>query len=379
MIHLVLIIDRLNQGGAERQFIELAASLNRERFAISVVVLHPGGDLRSEIESRDDIRIITIPRESISHAPAFMVNLYLVLRKIRPDILFGFMGGTNEICLVMAKLVRAKSVWGIRSSDMDLSLYGWRSRFLFRLGALLSPYADLIIVNSYAGRNYHTSCGYASGNMAVVHNGIDTDMFSPDASTGTFFRKELGVPDTAILIGHVGRIDPMKDHRTFLQAASLLAGRRTDVRFVCVGKGEPSRMGELADLSERLGLGSILSWAGARSDMTAVYNGIDILTSSSSFGEGFPNVIGEAMACGRVCVVTDVGDSSLIVGESGEVVPPRDPHALVGAWEKVLALSLEDRMARGEAARKRIQDKFTTAHLVRNTSEHLLAVVERGV
>ncbi|HQI82653.1 MAG TPA: glycosyltransferase [Deltaproteobacteria bacterium] len=185
----------------------------------------------------------------------------------------------------------------------------------------------------------------------------------------------MGIKEGELLIGHVGRIDPMKDHPTFLHAAALLALERRDIRFVCVGKGNPSVMKEMQGLSEKLGLSPILTWTGPRTDMKAVYNGIDILASSSSFGEGFSNVIGEAMACGRICVVTDVGDSSLIVGETGFVIPPRDHHALAGAWNTALSLSPEDRLAKGQEARKRILDNFSTSHLVRSTTEHLLATL----
>jgi len=379
VIRICFIIDKLNRGGAERQFIELVKGFDRRRFTVSVIVLGHGGDLRPDLENQHDLDIYTVPRKKLLPTPAFLTRLYRVLKHIRPSLMYGFMGGTNEICLLMGRFVGARVIWGIRNSNMDLAHYGWTSRLLFTTGALLSRHVDLIIVNSSAGRDHHASHGYASEKMVVIPNGINTTTFFPDQKAGHAFRSTMGIGENEILIGHVGRIDPMKDHETFLRAASLISNQRSDLRFLCVGDGEIHYRERLRRLSRELGLEKNLLWTGMIEDMTAVYNGIDILTSSSSFGEGFPNVIGEAMACGRICVVTYVGDSSLIVGETGEVVPPRDPHALVDAWEKVLVLSLNDRMARGEAARKRILDTFTTAHLVRNTSEHLLSVVERGV
>jgi glycosyltransferase involved in cell wall biosynthesis len=251
----------------------------------------------------------------------------------RPDVIYGYMGGTNEICLLMAKLLHAKVIWGIRSSFMDLTQYGWKSRFLFLAGACLSRLADHIVVNSEAGRKYYIDHGYAPDRMTVIHNAIDLDTFRPDPVAGLSFRQELGVRPEEVLIGHVGRIDPMKDHHTFLKAASHLARERNDIRFVCVGKGTSS-MEEMKGLSVRLGLEKALIWTGSRTDMNAVYNGMDIFTSTS-LGEGFSNTIGEAMACGRMCVVTDVGDSSFIVGDTGPVVPPRNPLAITEAWQSV--------------------------------------------
>ncbi|MDX9762894.1 MAG: glycosyltransferase [Desulfomonilia bacterium] len=377
MNSLALIIDKLDRGGAECQFVHLARSLDRKRFAISVIVLNPEGELFDDIKKLNDVQVIIVPRKGILNSPFFLVNMYSALKKIRPDVIYGYMGGTNELCLMMAKLVRAKIVWGIRSSNMNLEHYGWKPRFLFRLGALLSRYADLLIINSFAGRDYYKTQGYAPERMVVIHNGIDTDVFTPDRAAGASFRQELGIKDKEILIGHVGRIDPMKDHSSFLHAASLLVRERKGIRFVCVGKDNPPLSGELKGLSKELELGKILSWTGSRTDMKAVYNGIDILTSSSSFGEGFPNVIGEAMACSRICVVTDVGDSSFIVGKTGEVVPPGDPHALADAWKKMMGLSPKERQTQGEKARKRVLENFTIECLVKNTAEHILSILAR--
>jgi glycosyltransferase involved in cell wall biosynthesis len=376
MVRIVLAIDKMNQGGAERQFIELARSLDRGRFAITAVIFHEGGDLLAELASIPDLCIVTVPRKGILHTPRFLLNLHGVLRKMRPAIIYGHMGGTNEICLLMARLVHAKVIWGIRSSFMDLTRYGWKSRLLFLTGAHLSRLADHIIVNSYAGQKYYLDHGYAHERMTVIHNAIDPDMFHPDPAAGNSFREELGIRAEEVLIGHVGRIDPMKDHHTFLEAASLLARERAGIRFVCVGKGDSSSMEELKDLSARLGLGKALIWTGARTDMNAVYNGMDIFTSTS-LGEGFSNAIGEAMACGRMCVVTDVGDSSFIVGDTGTVVPPRSPHAITDAWRSVLSLTREESHRQGLEARLRIKRSFSRDILSSKTANLMLSLLDQ--
>ena len=133
-------------------------------------------------------------------------------------------------------------------------------------------------------------------------------------------RLEWGIAECEKLIGQVGRLDPMKDHSTFLKAAALLAHERKDVRFVCVGEGPTGYRDELYSLAKTLGLASRLIWAGSRRDMPAVYNAFDVAVSSSRWGEGLPNVIAEAMACGVPCVVTDVGDSAFVVDKLGVVV-----------------------------------------------------------
>ncbi|HIK26114.1 MAG TPA: glycosyltransferase [Thermosynechococcus sp. M46_R2017_013] len=155
----------------------------------------------------------------------------------------------------------------------------------------------------------------------------------------------------------------MKGHETFLQAAARLVQTRQDLLFVCVGGRQQKDADRLKALAASLGLENRVIWAGSREDMSAVYSALDIVSSSSFVGEGFANVIAEAMACERPCVVTDVGDSARIVGNIGEVVPPRNPDALAEAMARML-----DRMKRtpdiGRQARARIVAEFSVERMV---------------
>jgi glycosyltransferase involved in cell wall biosynthesis len=292
------------------------------------------------------------------------------MREVRPDIVYGYMGVANELGLLVGKMWGAKVVWGLRSSDVDFSRYDWAAGWSFRAGAWLSRFPDLIIVNSWAGQRHHLAHGYVGDHMVVIPNGIDTERYRPDREAGRRVRTEWGVTEAEILIGLVGRLDPMKDHPTFLGAAVLLAQARPDVRFVCVGDGPTPYKRELAALGETLGLAGRLIWAGPRNDMAAIYNAFDIVVSSS-YGEGLPNVSGEAMACGVPCVVTNVGDSALIVGETGVVVPPRDPAALARTCQQLLSPAPRERQALGAGARARIELEFSVSRLVARTEAAL--------
>ena len=197
-----------------------------------------------------------------------------------------------------------------------------------------------------------------------IPNGIDTEWFRSDPEARQRIRTEWGLTESEKLIGLVGRLDPMKDHPTFLRAAAMLSQERGDVRFVCVGDGPTDYRRELSALGKELGLTQRLIWAGVREDIPAVYNALDIVTSSSSYGEGFPNVVGEAMACEVPCVATDVGDSAWIVGETGVVVSPKDPEALAAGWKTSLArhgseMALE--------ARLRVEENFSVERLIEQT------------
>ena len=211
---------------------------------------------------------------------------------------------------------------------------------------------------------------FPSEKTVVVPNGIDTNRFQPAPDLGRQVRADWGVSDREPLIGLVARFDPLKDHRTFLSAAAILAGKRPDLRFACVGDGPADYRTELHELGQSLGLDGRLIWAGERDDMPAVYNALDFLCLSS-FSEGFPNVVGEAMACGKPCVVTDVGDASAIVGNTGIVVPPRDPERLAQGCREML-----DRLAvvNPPDTRQRILAEFGRDAMV-SRMEHTLANV----
>jgi len=189
-------------------------------------------------------------------------------------------------------------------------------------------------------------------------------------------RQAWGVADGEQLIGLVGRLDPMKGHDTFIKAAALLSRGRDKIRYICVGDGPEAFKQKLVALSEEMGLGHRLIWVSASDDVGAVYNALDLVTSCSSYGEGFSNVIGEAMACGRSCVVTDVGDAKRIVGDTGYVVAPGNPAALAAAWQEALDASGPEKTRHSQMARERVVEHFSLERLIEETSRILKTTVE---
>lgn len=255
---------------------------------------------------------------------------------------------------------------------MDLSRYDWLSRLSFKVECRLSHYADLIIVNSQAGRDYAVEKGYPANKIEVVYNGIDMIKFHPDITSRKDQRKRWKINENEYLIGLVGRLDPMKDHPTFLKAAQILLNLRSDVRFICIGDGSEAYKQDLLALCKELGIENKVIWEGARDDVCCVYNALDIVTSSSCYGEGFSNVIAEAMACGVPCIVTDVGDSKFIVGNNGVVVPPGCPDKLAEGWNLIMAKDDATNLSfDSDNIRKRIAENFSLENLAYKTSQAL--------
>jgi len=211
---------------------------------------------------------------------------------------------------------------------------------------------------------------YSAEKMFVIPNGIETERFRPDPKARQRIRLEWGVAEHEKVIGLVGRLDPQKDHPVFLEAAASLVNKRKDTLFVCAGGGPYEYQTRLQTLAKNLGLGERLLWLGIREDMPAVYNALDIAVSSSSYGEGLSNAIGEAMACGVPCAVTDIGDSAWVVGDTGEVVPAKDPVALRNAIERLL----DQKSYNPAQIRLRIVEQLSVERLVVSTERVLLTL-----
>ena len=371
MIRLVFLIRQLNDGGAQRQLIELVKGLDKSQYEITILTYYAGGRFAEDIKSVTHVRHLDLQKRRRWDVLGFLYRLGRQLLRLQPQILHGVLGPANLLGVLFKPLLpQAKIVWGVRASNIDLSRYDWLARFGFRLECFFARCADLIIVNSTVGRDYHLAQGFPGGKMVVINNGIDTEKFRPDPEARQRWRAEWNIAASEKLIGVVGRLDPMKDYPNFLRAAAIVKTTNPAARFIAVGDGPENYRQELQALAQQLDLQQQIIWAGGQNDMPAVYNALDIFCSSSS-SEGFPNVIGEAMACGVPCVVTQVGDAPEIVGATGIVVPPQNPEALAAGWVKLLELDASSRQELGQRGRDRIMRNFSCAQLIQKTSETL--------
>ena len=365
---ILLLCRALTLGGTEGQIVALAKGLQRQGHSVSVAVFFSIGRLESELES-SGIQIVDFKKSGRWDIFLFLIRVVSSVKKLRPHLIYGFLS-TPNILIIFLKCFfpKIKMVWGVRASNVDFRHYHWLVGLVYRVECLLSRFADLIICNSRAGFEYAAKHGFPGDRMTIISNGIDVSRFNANPVVRGPIRSEWGIEDNAILIGLIARLDPIKDHVTFLRAASMLAKKRSDTFFVCVGSGPACYVSELRQLASDLGLDGRLIWAGERLDVPEVYCALDFATSTSS-SEGFSNAIAEAMACGVPCVVTDVGDSALIVGATGIVVSPNSSLALYEGLNKMIGmLGPEIRCA----ARDSIVSRFTIDLLIANTNKALI-------
>lgn len=357
-VRWLFLTRSLNCGGSQRQLVALVQRLAQRNAAVGVATLYDGGPFHAELQATA-LPLFSLKKQTRWGLVRCLARLVRLVRRIRPAVLHGYLGTANILAVLVKMAVPSVTVvWGIRASNMDLRRYGWLDRILYRLESRLSRFCDLIIVNSERGLDHAVAQGFPAEKMLCIPNGIDTERFKPDADAGRRFRRTLDIRDDVPLVGLVGRIDPMKGHGTFLAAAASLIAAGARARFVCVGDGDARLKEQLRLQADRLGLTRLLSWVDEHDPVEEIYNGLDLATSCSSYGEGFSNAVAEAMACGRPCVVTDVGDARRIVGDTGIVVRADRSDELAAAWRDLLSRSRSERAALGDAARERIVRRF---------------------
>ncbi len=372
-VKLVFLIRSLAIGGAERQLTELAKSLDPNRFDITVLCFYGGGQFANDL-IKANIPVLSLDKKGRWDLAGFGARLIKYLRYLKPDILHSYMTGSNLVAaLAKVALPKAKIVWGVEAAYVDHKQYGWLEQVTSRVEILLSFVPRLIIFNSFAGRDYHLLAGFSGSHAIVIQNGIDMARFSPDPIAGAQLRSDWNVPSDAFLIGLSGRLDPIKDHPTFLKAAALFSQHHSGARFVCIGDGHGDYLQRLQILAKELDLTNKVVWPGFVENMVGAYNALD-LCCSASHSEGTSNTIAEAMACGIPCVATDVGDSRHIIGNTGILVPPRDPEAMAAGWI-AMRHQICQQPQLSSLVRQRIQQRLSLTQLVNSTSDALLGTL----
>ena len=299
--------------------------------------------------------------------PIALMHLIRRLRDLRPDVVHTWMYHADLMGGVAARLAGVPALaWAIRHSNLAPAGNKSQTLAVVRANAFLSHRVpDRILCCSEAARNIHVAFGYAPEKMVVVPNGFDMSHFKPDANARQSVRAELGVSLDTALVGLIGRWHPQKNHAGFLSAAAAVHLRRPDVHFLLAGHGIDGGNQVIQQTLAAHGLASVVHLLGLRDDIARLMAALDVASSSSSYGEAFPNVVGEAMASGVPCAVTDVGDSAYIVADTGRVVSSGDMEGLAHAIGSLLEMPAEALRVLGARARARVAEHFEIGKIVR--------------
>jgi glycosyltransferase involved in cell wall biosynthesis len=359
------IIVALNSGGAEAVLCRLVAADAGSGHQHRVIALMDRGVYADRLEAAGcDVECLNMPRGRLTAGG--LARLYRRIKAIQPDVVQTWMYHADLVGGIAARLAGAKTiVWGIRHghfhknkgrSMLVIWLCAWLSRWIPTRIASCSEHAVAL----------HAGIGYRSDKITVIPNGYELDRVKPCPIERARIRAELGVAADHMLIGMIGRFDRQKDHGNLLRALKRIEDRNRIFTCVLVGaemvEGNPT----LRNLIKRAGLRQKVLLLGMRRDVPSIMNALD-LHVLSSLGEGFPNVIAEAMLCGTPCVSTDVGDASLILGDTGWIAPEQNDALLA---EAIDAACLEKKTQpvrwreRQQRSRARIVDNFSVAGML---------------
>jgi glycosyltransferase involved in cell wall biosynthesis len=379
-MRVVHIINGLSVGGAEMMLYKLLSRMDRTRFEPIVVSLSGNGPLRQRI-THLGVPVYNIGWRLGPAAPSAARRFMQIIRHTTPDLIQGWQyhGGLAARFAQMLLPRRVPVLWNIRHSVFDLGDEPRLTAAVVKLGARCSRTAARIIYVARTSAFQHEALGYRPDTRVVLPNGFDTECFVPSDEARLRLREELGLAPSTFVIGKIARYHRMKDHAGFFRAATLLLQSRPGVHFALAGDNVDRGNAELVKLIDTPTLAARTHLLGRRDDVHHLVAALDILTSASAYGEGFPNVIGEAMASGVPCVATDVGDSALIVGEFGRVVSPRQPSALAKAWASLLEMDRDGRVALGLMARRRIIEQYSLQSVAARYEELYDDVADRSL
>jgi len=355
------IITSTDVGGAEIGLFNFLCQGRQDEFSHQVLSLAPIGEIGEKIAQ------CGILIDSLNMAPGLsgvtsLPHLEAMVRCSCATLIHCWMYHANLLGGLAAARARLPAIWHIHHYNLDATLLKKSTILVARLGAHLSSrLPQKIIYCADSSMREHQRLGYDRHKGIFIPNGFDTARFAPDREGGLQARQQFSIPSNAVVVGQVGRFHPTKDHLTLLRATSMVREAQPETIFVLCGSQVEDSNAQLRAWVEELGLSKNVRLIGAQKDMAAIYNMMDVLVSSS-LSEAFPNVIGEAMSCALPCVATDVGDSALLIGDGGLLVPAADAPALA---EAILRL-LRDQVLRrslGAAARARIQEHFSMAQM----------------
>ncbi len=358
-IKVVHVISGLNAGGTEMMLYKLLSQMSESKFENTVISLtdSENGEVGKKIKELG-LPLYTLSMRAGSINPKGFIKLLILLYRLKADVLQSWLYHSDLLCTFAFFLSPVKKLcWNIRCSYVDFKKYSKLTELTVRALSKLSFIPDVVVVNSEEGRKHHSTIGFHPKKWKYIPNGFNTNKFQPSSIAKSKLIQELKLVDSDFLIGMVARFDPLKDHENFIEAARHLSLKNQNVHYVLIGRGLNDKNSNLVAQIKKARLEDKFHLLGERKDVAELVAGLDLFSLSSK-AEGFPNVIGEAMACGIPCVVTNAGDSANIVGETGITVPISNAKALAEAWEKFTQMSPDELKQKGALARKRILEKF---------------------
>lgn len=360
MIKVFHVIGSLGFGGAEALLTRVALAMDKTRVE-NIVVTMTDTDTPLALKFRaSGGKLVTLGTAPKWKYLTILFKLVSIIRREKPDVIQGWLHESELLATVSARICGTPVAWNVRGSQMNWSDFKWHLPWVIKILARLSPIPEVVISNSSAGRLAHEEMGYHPRRWELVYNGFDADSFTPRPDARADLKKMIGAGEKEVIVGHVARFHKVKDHAGMLRAVGILSKRLDNARFVFIGKGVDMQNPAIAEVVRAEGIANRVSFLGEINDMPRITAGFDIAVNSS-YTEGFPNAVGEAMSCAVPCVATDVGECREIIGDAGIVVPAKSPEAMANALESLILAGEEERRRIGAIGRSRVEKYYSLA------------------
>ena len=376
-MRILHVITGLENGGAESTLFRLVnADKANTHIVLSLTTIGVYGERL--LQAGIYVEVLGMQRGSIN--PKLIFKLSRLIKSLEPDVVQTWMYHSDLIGGIAAKIAGVKAiVWGVRNSTLDRTTTSLSTRLVARICAFISRVIPTKITTcSTNAKQVHIELGYSADKFAVIPNGYDLKKLFPDSDSRALCRSKWGFNQEDIVIGVAARWDPQKDHKNLVNALGKLS--TTNLKCVFIGTNMDANNTDLVNMVNASGASKSIYLMGPTTEIPLVMNGLDLHILPSAYGEAFPNVVAEAMACGTPCIATDVGDAEFIIGDTGWIVPPCDSDALANAIQNAL-----DQMGDKEIwqqkqiqCAQRITDLFSIEKMVNSFNQIWLDISKKG-
>ena len=351
------IITNLTIGGAETMLLRLIKHKPDLARSTTVISLTDKAEIGRILETMG-VNVISLEMRNWSSIFKVLFNLKKIIQNEKPDIIHTWMYHANILGGIAAVLAKNKNIiWSIRRSE-----FSWGESpltyIIMKLGAMLSKFIPKVVVCvAESGLKNHQKYGYEPDNMIVIPNGFNVDKFKHDQVIRKEIRKELNIYDDEVVIGCVGRFHESKGYEILIASSMEVIKLHKKVRYLLIGRNVDQRNTILMEWINNTGFSDHFLLAGEKHNIADYMRAMDIFCLSS-ITEGFPNVVGEAMASALPCVVTSVGDVQKITGNNALLIQPKNKKLLSKGLCEMLNMDNEKRNRMGLNGRKKIEKEY---------------------
>lgn len=307
------IIIGLNVGGAELMLQRLVLnSSKKDQFEHCVISLTDLGFIGPQLQEHG-IKVYSLGMDSLSSLPFILYKLRSLLKEIKPDVVQTWMYHADFLGGIAAKSIGIKNIiWGVRTTDVSQGaskLTVYLSKLCAKLSYLIP---NTIVCAAHVSKDYHISIGYDKSKIIVIPNGFDPDAFSATKKEGVEIRRQNNLSETDIVIGSIGRFNPVKNQKLFVELAAELIKDKPNLKFMMIGRDNTIHNKELMSWIRGHNLQKSFRLLGQRSDIPQCLKALDIFCLHSKT-EGFPNVIVESILSQTYVVANNVGDVKYLI------------------------------------------------------------------